>query len=66
MCVDKNGSLKNDIKSMIAAINEDCIQRLHENCYLMGEEIKLLTGEGVNFLKGDFLLGGMNKCFAVV
>ena len=62
----KTGSLKNDITLMIAATNEACIEWLHENCYLMEKGITLLVGEGVNFLKWDFLFEGMNKFLAVV
>ena len=48
---------------MTAATNEDCLGWLLENCCLMGQELKLLTGK--DLLMGIFLMEEMSKFLAV-
>ena len=65
MCVHKAWKLKYDTAEMTAATNEDCIRWSLENCFLMGEEMKLLTTKDLNPLRGIFLMGEMNKFLTV-
>ena len=65
MCVHKDWNLKYDTTEMTAAINEDCIGWLLENCCLMGEEMKLLTAKDLNLLREIFLMGEMSKFLAI-
>ena len=65
MCVHKAWNLKYDTKIMTATTNEDCTGWLLENCCLMEEEMKLLTANDLNLLRGIFLMGEMSKFLAV-
>ena len=65
MCVHKARNLKYETIEMTAATNEECIGWLLENCYLKGEEMKLLTAKDLNLLRGMFLIGEMSKFLAV-
>ena len=57
--------LKKYTTAVTIGTNETWIGRIHENCYLMGEGMTLLTVESLNLLRGTFFVEVVRKCLAV-